>query len=94
MLARSFCAGAPAAPAYIADNDAGMRVWRYVIPEGGPAAAAAPGYGDGEYKPAGPVTAVVAVVGSAHVRGIAREWERIGGKAGCLQSLNDLLGDN
>lgn len=69
-----------------------MRVWRYVIPEGGPAAAAPPGYGDGEYQPAGSVSSVVAIVGTAHVRGIVREWERIGGRADCLQALNGLLG--
>ncbi|CAL8464277.1 g3812 [Coccomyxa elongata] len=86
--------GVPAAPAYIADNEAGMRVWRYVVPEGGPTAAGPPGYGDGEYRPAGDPQTVVAVVGSAHVRGIVREWERLKGQSDCLQRLNELLGDN
>ena len=39
---------------------------------------------------------MVAVVGSAHVRGIVREWEWIEGEgqSECLQRLNELLGDN
>lgn len=86
--------GVPAAPAYIADNEAGMRVWRYVVPEGGPTAAGPPGYGDGEYRPVADPQTVVAVVGSAHVRGIVREWERIEDQSKCLQRLSELLGEN
>lgn len=86
-----FATGVAAAPAYIADNDGGMRVWRYVVPEGGPPGAAPPGYGDGAFQPLGGPGVVVAVVGSAHVRGIAREWQRIEGEAECLRTLNGLL---
>ncbi|CAL8465194.1 g4729 [Coccomyxa elongata] len=75
-------------------NEAGMRMWRYVVPEGGPTAAGLPGYGEGEYRPVGDPQTVVAVVGSAHVRGIVREWERIKGQSDCLLRLNELLGDN
>ncbi len=63
---------------------------------GGSTAAGPPGYGDGEYRPVGDPQTVVAVVGSAHVRGIVREWEWIEGEgqSECLQRLNELLGDN
>ncbi len=47
------------------------------MPEGGPEEATPPGNGEGEYKPAQAPERMVAVVGSAHVRGILREWEKV-----------------
>lgn len=45
------------------------------------------GGGDGEYEPLAAPAAVVAVVGTAHVRGIIREWK----KAGSDMSLDRYL---
>jgi hypothetical protein len=42
---------------------------------GAPAAAAPQGLGDGAYTPLRGVQRVVAVVGTAHVRGMVREWQ-------------------
>ncbi|CAL5220498.1 g2527 [Coccomyxa viridis] len=69
--------GLPASPAYIKDRDQGRTIWRYTMPEGGPEEATPPGNGEGEYKPAQAPGKLVAVVGSAHVRGILREWEKV-----------------
>lgn len=56
-------AGAAAAPAYAADTAAGRRVWRLLMPQGGPPAACPPGTGEGEFQPLGkPCT----VVGALH----------------------------
>ena len=57
-------AGAAAAPAYAADTAAGRRVWRLLMPQGGPPAACPPGTGEGEFQPLGkPCT----VVGALHI---------------------------
>ncbi|KAK9837254.1 hypothetical protein WJX81_002082 [Elliptochloris bilobata] len=72
---RAAAQGAAAAPAFVADSAAGRRVWRLLMPEGGSAAACPPGTGEGEFEPLGKPCTVVAVVGTAHVRGIIREWE-------------------
>ena len=40
-------------------------------------AGAPAGAGDGEYAPLQAPRAVVAVVGSAHVRGMCRQWEDV-----------------
>ena len=68
-------------------------MWRYGMPGGGPDLAAPKGWGEGEYVPAQGAAAVVAVVGSAHVRGICREWERID-EVEYLQRLDGLLADD
>lgn len=60
----------------------GQLVWRYAMPAGAPALTAPPGRGDGEVVEltgngaGGPVSRVVGVVGSAHVRGMVREWQQ------------------
>ena len=56
------------------DTVDGQAVVRYMMAEGAPKKAAPAGAGDGCYKPVAGPTAVVAVVGSAHVRGICRQW--------------------
>lgn len=83
-------AGLPASPAYIKDQDQGRTVWRYTMPEGGPEEATPSGNGEGEYKPEQAPKSLVAVVGSAHVRGILREWEKVSHEA-YLQQLQEIL---
>ncbi|KAF5825960.1 hypothetical protein DUNSADRAFT_5649 [Dunaliella salina] len=51
-------------------------VWRFMVPEGAPEAAAPRGLGDGAYTPLKGARRVVAVVGTAHVKGIVREWSQ------------------
>lgn len=60
------------------------------MPEGGPEQATSSGNGEGEYKPEQAPKTLVAVVGSAHVRGILREWEKVSHKD-CLQQLQEIL---
>jgi hypothetical protein len=76
--------GAPTgAPAYVADDAGGQLVWRYAMPSGGPSGAAPAGLGEGEYgPPPGGARSVVVVVGTAHVRGMCREWEAALDRAG------------
>lgn len=66
-----------ASPAFIQDIVDGKVVLRYMMPENGPRRSAPMGQGDGEYQPVKGVKSVVAVVGSAHVRGMIKEWERL-----------------
>ena len=82
--------GLPASPAYILDKDQGRRIWRFTMPEGGPAVAAPSGNGEGQYRPIEAPRNVVAIVGSAHVRGILREWRGVSHED-YLQRLRDLL---
>ena len=84
------CAGLPASPAYIMDRDQGRTIWRYTIPEGGPEEASPPGNGEGQYKPLQAPGRLVAVVGSAHVRGILREWEGVS-RQGYMEQLQQVL---
>lgn len=65
---------------------------RFGMPAGGPEAAAPSGYGEGEYEPVQDAAVVVAVVGSAHVRGIIREWGSIS-REEYLRRLEGLLAD-
>jgi len=65
----------------------GQAVLRYMAAEGAPPRAATPGVGDGVYGPLQGPRAIVAVVGSAHVRGICRLWD----DAQQRQDVNDLL---
>lgn len=60
------------------------------MPEAGPEEATPSGNGDGQYKPARAPGTVVAVVGSAHVRGILREWEAVA-RERYMQQLQGLL---
>lgn len=51
-------------------------VLRYMMADGAPNKAAPTGKGDAAYQPLGDAQAVVAVIGSAHVRGMCREWDK------------------
>ncbi|GIL84546.1 hypothetical protein Vretimale_14392 [Volvox reticuliferus] len=62
------------APAYVFDEVDGKAVWRYAMPEDGPQRSAPQGLGDGALMGLRGVSAVVGVVGSAHVRGMVRDW--------------------
>jgi hypothetical protein len=73
----------------VADDVAGKAAWRYAMPEGGPEESCEPGAGQGLYTPIQDVRNVVAVVGSAHLPGIQREWSR----ASDLSRLARILSD-
>eukprot|EP00884_Botryococcus_braunii_P005404 jgi/Botrbrau1/14865/Bobra.0326s0011.1 len=93
FMARTLWAAATgkgAAPAYVADEVAGKPVWRYAMPEDGPEESCVPGTGQGLYKPVQDVKNVVAVVGSAHLPGIQREWAT----AADLSRLQHILADD
>jgi hypothetical protein len=60
--------------ALLQDTD-GQLIWRYVMPQGETASSAPQGGGDGAYAPLQGPSAVVAVVGSAHVRGMCNAWK-------------------
>lgn len=74
----SAAAGGPPAgltPAYVLTTAAdGTPVLQYAQPESGNPAACPPGTGAGVFVPAKAQRAVVAVVGTAHVRGMAAAW--------------------
>lgn len=55
----------------------GSCVLRYAMPDGGPPEACPQGQGDGKFK-TWPAKKVVAIVGTAHVRGILRAFEDLG----------------
>lgn len=92
-MARSTAAAASAraeglTPAYVLTQaPSGGVVLQYAMPAGGEAGACPPGAGAGEYAPLPGPRTVVAVVGTAHVRGMLREW----GPAQRDASLRDLL---
>uniref|UniRef100_A0A383WD58 Uncharacterized protein n=1 Tax=Tetradesmus obliquus TaxID=3088 RepID=A0A383WD58_TETOB len=77
----------PNVPAYVADQDDGQLIWRYMVPEGATASSAPAGAGDGPYVPLAGPTAVVSVVGSAHVRGMVQRWQESLAAAGQLDEL-------
>lgn len=64
-------------PAYILDEVDGYTVLRYMIAEGASNKAAPTGKGDGAYEPLGNVESVVAIIGSAHVRGICKQFDSV-----------------
>lgn len=75
-LAAAATGKAALAPALAADTGAdGAPLWRYVMGADGPAGISPLAEGDGQYQPLPGVGAVVAVVGTAHVRGIVRAWD-------------------
>lgn len=58
------------------DQVDGHTVYRYMMADGAPNKSAPVGKGDGAYQPLGDAESVVAVVGSAHVRGMCLQWEQ------------------
>jgi hypothetical protein len=63
-------------PAFVMDEVDGFTVMRYMMADGAPNKAAPTGKGDGAYQPLAGASAIVAVIGSAHVRGMCNEWQR------------------
>lgn len=59
------------------DRVDGCTGMRYMMPEGAPNKAAPTGKGDGAYTPLADAESIVAVVGSAHVRGICQQWDSV-----------------
>jgi pheromone shutdown protein TraB len=57
------------------------------MPQGDTAPSAPKGGGDGAYQPLAGPAAVVAVVGSAHVRGMAKAWRDSLAAPGQVQEL-------
>jgi len=77
-----------AAPAFVAGTlPSGQLVWRYMMPKDGPAGSAPKGLGDGAYAPLTGPKAVVGVIGSAHVRGMCKQWEESVKEAGQVEEL-------
>jgi hypothetical protein len=62
-------------PAFVLDKVDGYTVLRYMMADGAPNKSAPTGKGDGAYKPLGSAKSIVAVIGSAHVRGMCRRWD-------------------
>lgn len=86
-LVPAYVLAQPAAGASSGEGGGTPAVLQYAMPVGGEPGACPPGVGAGQFAPlAGPQT-VVAVVGTAHVRGMIREWR--GAQADC--SLKPLL---
>jgi hypothetical protein len=75
----------------------GSALWRYAVPADGHPRAAPPGTGDGALQAAaGGPARVVAVVGSAHVRGMVRRWPEALAAAGAgreAEAVATLLAD-
>lgn len=80
FMAKALAAAATAqqgfSPAFVRDMANGQVVWRLMMPEEAPAACAPSGLGDGAYAPLPGVRSVVAVVGSAHAKGMCRDWQQ------------------
>ena len=79
-VAHAAAGGEALAPAYARDKGgSGPSVWRYAAPAAAAAikGAAPPRVGEGEYALPPTPRAIVAVVGTAHVPGMRREWERL-----------------
>ncbi len=65
----------------------GQLVWRYMVPDGSAAFSAPAGSGDGPFTPLAGPQALVAVVGSAHVRGMVKGWQGSLAAAGQVDEL-------
>lgn len=81
-------AGAGASPAFVLDTQDSRHAWQYAMPADSPTGLSTKGIGLGEYRAVEGPESVVAVVGSAHVGGIVREWQDIRDISG----LSELLG--
>jgi hypothetical protein len=64
-------------PAFVLDQVDGHIVLRYMMADGAPNKSAPTGKGDGAYKTQPDADSIVAIVGSAHVRGICRQWDHV-----------------
>lgn len=71
-------AGTGGSPAFIADSTATEAVWQYMMPKEPVDSEACPkGHGSGLYFGHDNTHGIVAVVGTAHVRGIVAELEKL-----------------
>ena len=75
MSSSGAVAGSGASPAYILETSDERHAWHYAMPKDAPEGCSVSGCGLGEYVPMKNASAVVGVVGSAHVGGIVREWQ-------------------
>jgi hypothetical protein len=74
-------AGTAGSPAFIRTVDGTGQTWKYMMPDNAVDLDACPsGHGSGVYKPK-EVQSVVAIVGSAHVRGIITELQQMNKQA-------------
>jgi hypothetical protein len=64
-------------PAYVRDCVGGQIVWRLMQAQGAPSESSPRGFGDGSYRPLPTPKNVVAIVGTAHVQGITRRWNKV-----------------
>ena len=62
-------------PAFVMEEQDGFTVMRYMMADGAPNKSAPTGKGDACYQPLDDAQAIVAVIGSAHVRGMCQEWD-------------------
>jgi len=80
-------------PSFVAtsrESSYGATLYSYAMPQGSPASVSPPGKGQGQFELQGKTPKrVVAVVGSAHVRGMIRSFETFDGKA--PESFRDIL---
>uniref|UniRef100_A0A061R0E3 Uncharacterized protein n=1 Tax=Tetraselmis sp. GSL018 TaxID=582737 RepID=A0A061R0E3_9CHLO len=68
-------------PSYVLCREAdGSATYRYMMPANNLENSCPKGSGDGVFEPIEGVSSVVAVVGTAHVYGIVRNWEKIADK--------------
>ena len=73
-------AGTGGSPAFIADSTATEAVWQYMMPKESVDSEACPkGHGSGLYFGHDSPRRIVAVVGTAHVRGMVAELEKLSG---------------
>jgi hypothetical protein len=61
-------------PGFVLDQVDKYTVMRYMMADGAPNKAAPTGKGDGAYEPLPDADSIVAIIGSAHVRGICKQW--------------------
>ena len=63
-------------PAFILDRVDDRLVWRLMQGKGAPDETSTRGYGDGEYLPLKDVSCVVNIVGTAHLAGMVKAWQK------------------
>ena len=75
--------GQAGCPAFIKQSQEGLQTWQYVMPANPVEPNACPtGFGSGINSGRKGISSVVAVVGSAHVRGIVSQLQHIQAKSG------------
>ena len=78
LFTHKCCAGCSGSPAFIASTRGADSTWQYMMPQEPVDAEACPqGYGSGTFSAVDSVQNIVAVVGTAHVRGIITELQKL-----------------